>query len=1033
MLPITQRRLATVSALFRSILIAWAIPWSSGNAATWFVRPDGSPQPDGRSWAGAFAHPAEAAALAGAGDDIWVAQGHYSGDVTQLSPGVRLIGGFLGTEDAAEGRGLDPSGTVLMATTTNPVISINGQGDTAATLISGFTLNPWSGAAATGRGVTATNAALTLRHCRLERFRVANTPVVTGSALSVSHGALTVEDCAFIKNSSFQPEGYGAAIGAMSVDPIRIRSNVFLGNSGGSATCLALSQCVGEVTDNRFVGNQASTLAVPGSVELYRCGVVVLRNRFLFNRVGYGSGIFVFDRLPGITNRIEFNLFVGGLTTGNSLLLPSGAVSVAGTAVVRVANNTFVGNVESPLQSNPRNGPVAAVSPEAVTLINNLFIGHAGGRTCASWPKASRNLLIDIDSPSHRELRALGSVDEFAEREIVGGIRGFSFRLTPHALSRGFGDPTGVTPGSTDAAGLPVPNPDGTVDVGAFAYARDPAPVLPRVLHLRPEGDDAASGESWGTAMKTLEAAVARADLSQPTELWLAAGTYASLVGSNLIPPNLTIRGGFFGNEQSPSERPTSTNVVTRLSRIHRQSILPVSGNGPWNEFDRLLLDVAGPTTLPSIQISGCLGLGSWPWIHHCTFLGTTNSIGFAAIHLDGGIIEDCSFIGFESAIPWANSRLIRLADLGPVAVFRRNRIEENRVTAAASAKGIAIAGFGVAAFVSHNLWRNNSVSGVDSALLTTISVSTDRWPLLLQHNTLIGNAVTDSSRQSGAVIARFSPNHSIRLQGNLIAFNQGVIRLNSADAANARDNLVHSNGGIAPEFPLNPAFNLDTNPLLAPGDFRLLPGSPAIDAARSAGPEAFARDIDGEGAWLGTYPDIGADESLPLLSLAASIADAELVHAGIPETSTVVWRSRESACEDCVDRLWIKTDAADELQLISRLGCTPTACTEPEVLRERSFESGSISSGVRFVKISADGIPARTLAIWMPPSLHGLLRATRGDGSPSLHAERHPAALVNVLSSPDLKAWQPIPESNLTQFVTERVNENWFFRSTAK
>jgi len=78
-------------------------------------------------------HPSEAAVLAAAGDEIWVAQGHYSGDVTRLAPGVRMIGGFLGTEEVAEGRGLDPAGTILMPTNNNPVITIDGSGSSAAT------------------------------------------------------------------------------------------------------------------------------------------------------------------------------------------------------------------------------------------------------------------------------------------------------------------------------------------------------------------------------------------------------------------------------------------------------------------------------------------------------------------------------------------------------------------------------------------------------------------------------------------------------------------------------------------------------------------------------------------------------------------------------------------------------------------------------------------------------------------------------------------------------------------------------------
>jgi hypothetical protein len=108
--------------------------------------------------------------------------------------------------------------------------------------------------------------------------------------------------------------------------------------------------------------------------------------------------------------------------------------------------------------------------------------------------------------------------------------------------------------------------------------------------------------------------------------------------------------------------------------------VLTVFGNGPWNEFEGLVLHLAGPTS-PSILLSTCLGRGSWPWIHHCSFLGVKDSQNFSALWLDGGIVEDCSFTGFETRFPSGNNRIIRLADLAPVAVFRRNRVENNRAT----------------------------------------------------------------------------------------------------------------------------------------------------------------------------------------------------------------------------------------------------------------------------------------------------------------------------------------------------------------
>jgi hypothetical protein len=230
--------------------------------------------------------------LAAAGDEIWVAQGHYSGDVTRLAPGMRMIGGFLGTEEVAEGRGLDPAGTILMATNTNPVIRIEGGGSTAGTVISGFTLNPQPGSTPSGRGVLATNAVVTLKHCRFEGFRGSlsvlppDSGLILRPALWATQGALTVESCVSSKNSSLYEIELGSALAASLVNPVIIRSNAFVANSKGDSTCIHLSECVGEVTDNRFEGNLAGPESYSGAVGIYRSGIAILRNRFLFNRGG---------------------------------------------------------------------------------------------------------------------------------------------------------------------------------------------------------------------------------------------------------------------------------------------------------------------------------------------------------------------------------------------------------------------------------------------------------------------------------------------------------------------------------------------------------------------------------------------------------------------------------------------------------------------------------------------------------------------------------------------------------------------------
>lgn len=1021
-----QSLLRSLSFIVPAVILSFVFPGSASHAAVWHVRLGGSVSPDGRSWGTAFAHPAEAAAAALPGDEIWVASGEYLGDEIRIVPGVRLIGGFTGVEADANGQGRDPSTTTLTPADGRTGIVVAGQGGPEATVIAGFTFRPARGLATTGRGLVATNAALVVEHCRFEGFRATTRFENPGSALWCKGGRLTVAGCTFAGNSVTGTDGYGAALGAFAVDPILIRSNLFIGNTGGAAPCLAFTECLGEVSDNRFIGNLAFTNAVPGAVELYRCGIAVLRNRFLFNRGGFGSALFIFERLGDHTNRVEFNLFAGGLATWNNTAFPVGAVSIARFAVARVLNNTFIGNTESPLEARNTIGPVASDGPQRVTLANNLFIGHAGGQSCAAWPGASRNLVIDIDSEAYSVLRESGVPDALADREIVGGIRGFSFRLTGQALARGFGDPRLVAPGATDAEGRPVPHPDGTVDVGAFAYHPGGEPLPPRILHLRPEGDDAASGSSWAEAVRTLPGALARVDISHPTEVWLAGGTYEAVSGTQWLPPNLTLRGGFLGNETSPSQRPAQGTVTSRIARGSGQFVLPLFGNGPWNEFDRLELDLSGTRLLPSIQSVGILGRSSWPWIHHCSFVGMKDGTNTTALRLDGGIVEDCTFTGFESIATFNNLRLIQIQSLGPVAVFRRNRVEGNQV----SGRTAALGAFGAMAQVNHNLWRSNSISGTGSALLSTFGPPFFRRPALLQHNTLLENVVTDGSQPAGALFTPVTGSPPVVFRANLVVSNRGVIRLDAADAATARDNLLHANGNAVPANPLNPQLNSTTDPQLLPGDWHLPPGSPAIDAVRSPRPEAFASDLDGHGAWLGRFPDIGADESLPPVTRADSIAAATLQGSGIPMSGVATWTAVEPACDDCFDRTWRATaDGDGEIGIRPRPGCTPPSCPEPDVRRSLQLDLSPAHSGVRLVQVTVGGVPARTLGIWVPPPLLARLQPVLAAGSPGISLERHPAVIIDVSASPDLRIWEPVNESELAGYVASRAAGSWFFR----
>ena len=94
-----------LNKIFLLVLSFWLPEPLFSQSQRYFVDLSAGGQNSGQSWTDAFTDLHDALALAGAGDDIWVAQGIYypsgTGDRSarfQLLSGARLYGGFTGTE-----------------------------------------------------------------------------------------------------------------------------------------------------------------------------------------------------------------------------------------------------------------------------------------------------------------------------------------------------------------------------------------------------------------------------------------------------------------------------------------------------------------------------------------------------------------------------------------------------------------------------------------------------------------------------------------------------------------------------------------------------------------------------------------------------------------------------------------------------------------------------------------------------------------------------------------------------------------------
>ena len=228
-----------------------------------YVAADAAGANTGHSWINAFTDLHNALALAMPGDEIWVAEGYYlpstTGDRTarfELSSGVKIIGGFTGTETNLDERG-DPTihPTTISGNTGSPADTIDNsftlmyclQPD-SSTLIDGFIFRD---AVANKTGISSIDvggsgaaiyiqannnyAYITIRNCRFEH----NTAKNNGAGIFVNgFGDASVspmiKNCHFEKNRSLQRGGAVYWHGGSLVErPDNFRNCTFIRNYAG--------------------------------------------------------------------------------------------------------------------------------------------------------------------------------------------------------------------------------------------------------------------------------------------------------------------------------------------------------------------------------------------------------------------------------------------------------------------------------------------------------------------------------------------------------------------------------------------------------------------------------------------------------------------------------------------------------------------------------------------------------------------------------------------------------------------------------
>jgi predicted outer membrane repeat protein len=232
---------------------------------------------NGTWWTDAFTDLQSAVGLAYAGDEIWVAEGTYyptadgnQGVYFNVRGGVKIYGGFDGTEDELTDRVLAGNETILsgdignagdVADNSDILMAISNA--TAETRVDGFTFS--------GANNGYTSGALSIANGTVINCIFRNNTAYAGGGMSIGGGTVNLENCLFHDNYG------GAGGGAISSgDGTLVATNcIFRNNRGGDSGGAFFSQASPNATFTNCLFYGQSVISYDGAV-MFSGGTVSL-------------------------------------------------------------------------------------------------------------------------------------------------------------------------------------------------------------------------------------------------------------------------------------------------------------------------------------------------------------------------------------------------------------------------------------------------------------------------------------------------------------------------------------------------------------------------------------------------------------------------------------------------------------------------------------------------------------------------------------------------------------------------------------
>ena len=893
MLPCSKR-------LWMSGLCAVLFLAPSAHAAVLRVKADApGPARDGTTWATAFLKVSDALSGASPSDEVWVAAGTYV-ETISLKSGIALYGGFAGTETERAQRNSTAHVTILDGDKAGSVITARAD-VTQMAVVDGFTIRNGSGtfegSGPLGGGFFGSGAAVTLAnnvitgnylekgcsHCGPSGSAIyagGGTYVIRGNRIEGNDStywlygpAISISGTYTLIGNVIRGNGPGAAI--QVADSGYIVGNLIQGNRSGIDVWGAVT-----IANNTIVGNSMGQMTASSgeAIQVHEGTATIVNNIIAFNDSGIQRAS---DQANVVlrSNNVFHNWFWDGTTwliqdfqglpdptgqDGNISADPLFAdraekdFHLSGESPCRDAGDDSVVQVgETDLDGNPRiQGPHVDIGAYEAT---------------PPVPFRAWRVKADAPGPAHdgqtwesaflTVQAALNASGPGEEVWVASGT--YSERITVAKTLGLYGGFAG-----TEAAG----------------QERDPAQYI-TVLDGSAEGTVVAITSTATGAI--LDGFTIRNGMSEGAG-GIDCTAPKAVLSNNTVTGNRSIHEEGAGGIRVAADGVKILDNIIADNVLEKRTLQPVYGGGI------RYTGTNGEIARNKIIGNRCIGWaasggglyysGARVSIHHNVISGnraegdaSQDPVNLMSEVRGGGMDVRSDLVGIQYNVIADNTAYARSGfcqqDCSPAGLAWGGGVYVGRYGSRGTWLG-----------VKSNLFVGNRADGNSESLGGGLYVF--GIPTTIGNNTFSGNSLgAAKERTLGAALygASDTDRDYIELSNSIVAFNDGAtgpaITIDAYPVSPVSNNVFGNtpvNFRDKPGDPTGHSGNISVDPLFvdrASGNFRLQPGSPAINAGESAFISPDETDLDGGKRIISTAVDMGAYEA----PLYAMLADAAL------------------------------------------------------------------------------------------------------------------------------------------------------------